>query len=380
MSRTTVLAVALLAGCASAAHKPVDDLDEYYASTSLHGIHRDFDEVRAALTEVHAGLRANPGWAEGWFRRANILESSGFREMALKSYDKAIGLNPEYVDALLARGMLRVDGGSEKDFEAVIKAAPKAPDGYLMRAWLERKEGRYSESERDLAEARARGPGRWEDYHNAGVAAHRAGRLRAAEQNFNLSVLLRPDNADGWLALSSIHAATGRTEKALDDLNQAETARPGDASIWYARAEILRSLGRSDEAIRAYDVALKLGPVPIMHAGRGQARDLAKDVQGAEADFTRALEMDPNLRDAWVARARLRARAGRYEEARDDFAVALRIRASATVLREFGRLHHDKELWGHAVAAYESALRLCDEPSLKALIERDLADARAKRK
>lgn len=383
MSRTAVLVLALLTGCGSAAPKRTDDLDRYYGTIS-QGHRPDFEGVEAALAEVHAGLRANPTWPEGWLQRANILDSWGFPEMALESCSRAIAIDPKFVDALLLRGLLLFLSGkeadAERDFNAVIEAVPKAPDGYLLRAWLERQQGRYSESQRDLAEARARGPGRWEDYHNAGVAAHRAGHLKTAVRNFDLSVYLRPDNADGWMALSRVHAASGQAERALEDLNQADLGRPGDAAIWYARAEILRSLGRWNEAIRAYDGAISLGPVPIMYSGRGQARAAANDAKGAEADYTRALDLDPVLREAWVARAQLRARAGRYEEARDDYAAALRIRASASVLRELARLHLDKELLVPAVACYESALRICDEPPLRGLIERELADARARQK
>src|SRR5262245_6519628 len=383
MSRTVVLALAILTGCGSAPPKRAADLEHYHYTGGLDS-RRDFEGIEARLAGVHAGLRANPTWLEGWLQRANILESAGFTEMALESCGRAIALDPKFVDALLLRGLLRFQSGgaadAERDFNAVIEAAPKAPDGYLLRAWLERQQGRYSESARDLAEARARGPGRWEDYHNAGAAAHRSGRLGTAELNFNLSVFLRPDNADGWMALSRVHAAGGQAERALEDLHQADRVRPDDAATWYARAEILRSLGRWDEAIRAYDGAIEFGPVPIMYAGRGQARAAANDAKGAEADYTRGLVLDPALREAWVARAQLRARAGRYEEARDDYAAALRIRASASVLRELAGLHLAKELWAPAVACYESALRICDEPALRGLIERDLADARARRK
>ncbi len=298
--------------------------------------------------------------------------------------DRAIAAQPSNLDALTARGLLLAESGrpadSERDFNAVIAAAPTAPDGYLLRAWLERRDGRFSESVRDLAEARARGPGRWEDYHNAGAAAAKAGRWARAERNFELSLLLRPDNADGWLALSRVHASNGQPDKALEALDRAAMERPGDAAIWYARGEILRSLFRHSEAIRAYDCAIDLDPIPIMYASRAQARASVKDAKGAEADFHRALALEPGLREAWVGRARLRAEAGRYEEARNDYAAALRIRASASVLRELARLHHDKEQWGPAVAGYESALRICTEPQLKPIIERDLANAKAQKK
>jgi tetratricopeptide (TPR) repeat protein len=382
MPRTAALILVILIGC-STVLPPTDGLDELSATSNLRN-RPDWEGIDAALAEVHAGIRANPDWAEGWVQRGNILSAHGFWENALESYDRALAIRPKLLDALTARGLLReiharsVD--AERDFNAVIEAAPGAPDGYLLRGWLERRNGRYSESERDLAEARTRGPGRWEDYHNAGAAAVRAQHWAVAERNFELALLLRPDHADGWIALSRIHAARGQQEKAIEDLVRADLERPGDAAIWYARAELLRSLGRWEEAIRAYDCAISLGSQPIMYAGRGQARAATQDSGKAESDLDYALELEPGLREAWVARARLRAGSGRFEEARADFAAALRIRASASVLHDLARLHHDREHWGPAVEGYEAALRICDDAGLRKRIERELGQAKARQK
>lgn len=382
MPRTAAIVLAILIGCKSAP-PPSDGLDSLYAYGSLRN-RPDWEGIDAALAEIHAGIRARPDWAEGWVRRGNILSAHGFRENAIESYDRALAIQPKLLDALTARGVLLEIIGrtedAERDFNTVIEAAPAAPDGYLLRGWLERRNGRYSESERDLAEARTRGPGRWEDYHNAGAAAMRAERWAVAERNFELALLLRPDHADGWIALSRIHAARGQQERALDDLVRADLERPGDAAIWYARAEILRSLVRWEEALRAYDCAITLGPQPIMYAGRGQAHAALRNGKKAETDLDYALELEPDLREAWVARGRLRAGGGRFDEARSDFAAALRIRASASVLRDLARLYHDKEQWSQAVEGYESALRICDEPALRNRIERELGQARARQK
>jgi tetratricopeptide (TPR) repeat protein len=201
-----------------------------------------------------------------------------------------------------------------------------------------------------------------------------------AARSFELALLLRPDHADGWLALSRAHAALGMNDRALEDLERADREAPRSAPVSYARAEILRFLERFPEAARAYDRAIELGPSPIMYSGRAQVRLALNDPKGAESDFETALKLEPTLREAWVARARWRASQGRFEEARADYSAALRLRASATILRELARLHHDREQWEPAVAAYESALRICDEPGLKPALERELADARAHRK
>ena len=382
MRRAFSALILCLAACASTSSQP-DDLDRLEHVGGLSSL-PDWKGAQAALKEINQQVRERPDWAEGWYARGNILGAYGFTRNALESYQRALDLRPNYLEAILARGLVRVDMGeeaeAERDFEAAIKAAPKTPDGYLLRAWLERRQGRYSESERDLAEARSRGPGRWEDYHNAGAAASRAGKWKSAERSLEFAVLLAPNHAAGWLALSRVHASMGQPDKALDDLHRADAERPGDASIWYARAELLRSLYRWEESVRAYDVAISLGPVPMMYAGRGQARAEINGGKDAEVDLDQAVKLEPGLREAWIARARVRAAAGRFEPAREDYNAALRIRASASVLRELGRLHHEHERWDQAIQIYEAALGLCDDPSLRIWIQRDLADAKGRKK
>lgn len=384
MARASVLLLAGLASCSATPAAPADDLDLAFPAIAASRSGADVEKLTSALAEIHAKIRAKPEAADGHLSRANILAGAGCPGMALESYDRALALRPDYVEALLARGAFHGMHGraaeAERDFDAVIKAAPDVPDGYLLRAWIERSQLRFSEATRDLAEARARGPGRWQDYHNAGVGAIRDGRWGQAELNFELSVLLRPDHADGWIALSRVHASTERYDRALEDLDRAAHERPGDASVGYARGEILRSLGRFEEAVRAYDAAIAAGPVPIMYSGRGQARAALNDPAGAEKDFGVAITLEPTLREAWVERGRLRAAAGRYDDARDDYVEALRIRASASVLYDLARLHHEKGAWEPAISAYEWALRICTEPPLRDSIDRRLADARARRK
>ena len=347
---------------------------------SLRRFSEDGDGVAAvaALDEV---IRARPDWIEAHIARANVLVAAGRPAIALVEWDRVIAMQPKNLDALTARGLLLADLGrpadAERDFAVVVGAAPKAPDGYLLRAWLERRDGRHSESQSDLAEARARDPSRWEAYHNSGAAAARAGWWPQAARNFELAVFLRPDHADGWIALSRAHSALGLADRALEELDRADRERPKDPAVWYARGELLRSLERHSEAVRAYDRAIAFGAAPIMYSGRAQSRVRLNDAAGAEKDFATALNLEPSLREAWVARARWRAASGRIDEARDDYAGALRIRASAPILRELARLYQDRGQWEPAVAGYEHALSICVEPDLRPVLERDLAEARA---
>jgi type IV pilus assembly protein PilF len=82
--------------------------------------------------------------------------------------------------------------------------------------------------------------------------------------------------------------------------------------------------GQLDRGLEALRNAVALQPkFCVGHYRLAVAEEKKGDAAGAEASLTRALEVEApeckNLQDAWEARARLRAKAGRLEEARADY-------------------------------------------------------------
>ena len=378
-----ILLMVVAGSCHGGSQSPASSDWERLLETTLKEYARDGNAAKA-LAGVDEAIRLKPDAAGAHAARGGLLRALGRHSEALTSYDQAVKLEPGHLTARTARGLMRMEleqfAEAEADFAAIIEAAPGSPDGYLLRGWLERRTGRFSEAERDLAEARARDPGRWEAYHNAGVAALDSKRWGDAERNFEIALFFAPKAWTAWLGLARVRAATGKTERALEDIDRAAAARPGESSIPYAKAEILRALGRFAEAARAYDRALLLGAAPIMFVGRAQARAELGDLEGAEGDFAKALDLEPRLREAFVARARMRAALKRYDEAQEDFASALKLKATAETVRDLGRLHQERERWAAAVSCFESALKICTDEEMRAIIGRDLAGARAQKK
>jgi Flp pilus assembly protein TadD len=76
--------------------------------------------------------------------------------------------------------------------------------------------------------------------------------------------------------------------------------------------------------VKDFTAALSLNPRdPMLYYFRADGRIDAGDAQGAVADATRALELDPNLECAYTVRARALERLGRRVEARSDYEKAL---------------------------------------------------------
>ncbi len=168
-----------------------------------------------------------------------------------------------------------------------------------------------------------------------------AGQLEAAERLLSRVVEVRPDNAEGHVALANLNYARGRRDQAISGFRTALTIQPGhpvalsslaavlqdkgvvdecdfDGAIDVCRASIalvadpapvhallgklLFAAGRVEEAAEAYRASLALTPSPAAWAGLAMALLGAGDGEAALQAADDALAVDPGFEDGWFAR------------------------------------------------------------------------------
>jgi tetratricopeptide (TPR) repeat protein len=95
--------------------------------------------------------------------------------------------------------------------------------------------------------------------------------------------------------------------RALLDAEHAIQLDPRVQPAWFNKGEALLKLGKVDEAIRAFTCALQLAPSTVAHARRGAAFLEKGDHARAIQDLTRAIEQAPNAAELWFDRGYARA-------------------------------------------------------------------------
>ena len=127
------------------------------------------------------------------------------------------------------------------------------------------------------------------------------GCLLRARQMFERAIEIDPDYAKAWAGLANAASMT---------------------YMWYERSDELLEL--ADQAsMRALDLAPNLAE---SHTARAFTLTLLKSFRAATEEFERALELDPQLYEAWYLYARSRFAEGNHEEAARLFEQAGRIR------------------------------------------------------
>jgi Flp pilus assembly protein TadD len=183
---------------------------------------------------------------------------------------------------------------------------------------------------------------------NLGVAAMRNEQHEAARECFALGAALDPTSAEPWISLGALEEKVGDPYAAHQAYRQALVIDPTDASARYTLGQLLFRAGKLDEAEKELEEAIRhdpgladalllLGHVALrtqrdqaaaryfaraaeflpddgdLHAARGVALLRSGDLAGADAAFTRALQVNgKNLTaqegQAWIEYARARGK------------------------------------------------------------------------
>lgn len=82
--------------------------------------------------------------------------------------------------------------------------------------------------------------------------------------------------------------------QALEHFNSVLRAQPGRLDVLFARANVHRTLDEHDEAMADFNRLIRVSPQAAAYNGRGRTWFDLGNYESAIADFTRAIELDPD--------------------------------------------------------------------------------------
>jgi lipoprotein NlpI len=121
------------------------------------------------------------------------------------------------------------------------------------------------------------------------------------------------------------YAEKGDLARSIDDYNTAIALRTGMATVYAARGAALEKLGDFKRAIEDYDTAIAMRPEAVFYNNRGLAYARTRRIPDAIEDFVRAIELDPDYKDAHYNRALAYSFLGRHAEAIKGLTVTIGI-------------------------------------------------------
>ena len=274
----------------------------------------DWNGARAAF---EAALKKNPKQADAHYYLGLVMDKTGDRVAAEKSYKTAIELQPDLQEA--AENLTAIYVETQK-FDEAIAIAKKA----LAR------NSKNAEMQLNLA-----------------VALSGKGDVDAATKAFDDAVKLAPNDARFFLAYAQHLTSAKKNDDAVAKLKQAQRVAGDDPALLGSIGFELRTARAVPECIAAFDKAISLKDNADFRTNRAMCKLAAKDKPGAVADFTAATQKDPGFAPAhyWL-----------------------------------GSMHHDDGKFPEAIAEYEAYLKAAPKGPMAKKAEEKLKLAKDKKK
>ena len=194
-----------------------------------------------------ACLRANGEIVEGF----NVL-------------NRAIELNPEYAEALINRGLIRLTQGDKFgalcDFELAHKIKPHIKQIWDLVIGLKMEAQQYSDAIALLIKMIEITPEDEKRLVSLAICYHHLKDFDLAIEAYNKALAIKPDHAEIYNNMGISLNEQGKLEDAIEAYNKAVSLKPDYAEPYYNMGNALQEQTMREEAIEAYTKALAIKP------------------------------------------------------------------------------------------------------------------------
>ncbi|HEX5611037.1 MAG TPA: tetratricopeptide repeat protein [Burkholderiales bacterium] len=239
-------------------------------------------------------------------REGLLHHQAGRLDEAEAAYRRALGVDPQQVDALHFLGVVEYQRGELEEAEEWITRAlarnPANPPAQNNLGNVLRRQGRFDDALGRYRQAVGLDARYWDAQFNLANTLAEAGRFEQAIPAYQDALALKPASAEALSNLGNALAAVGRIDEAAARCREALALRPDFAAARCNLGNALKEQGRLDEAIAAYEAALALDPgLPNVHYNLGGALAVAGRMEEAAESLRRALSLAPEYAEArWM--------------------------------------------------------------------------------
>jgi tetratricopeptide (TPR) repeat protein len=225
----------------------------------------DWTGARAAF---EAAIKKNPKQADAHYYLGLVMDKTGDRAAAEKSYKTALELQPDLQEAAENLTAIYVETQRYDDAIAVAKKS-------LAR------NAKNSDMQLNLA-----------------VALSGKGDADGAAKAFDDAVKLAPNDARFYLAYAQHLNGVRKNDEAITKLKQAQRVAGDDPALLGTIGFELRTARAVPECIAAFDKAISLKDNADFRTNRALCKYAAKDKPGAVADLQAAMQKEPTFAPA----------------------------------------------------------------------------------
>lgn len=290
---------------------------------------QDWTAARVAFETAHDLAPDSP---DPCLNLGSLCQLQQDHEQAIHWYSLALQCDPGQVQARYCRSLSLAAhqrwAAAQADLDQVIAVRPDLPEPYLNRGYVARALGDLPHARADwthflalpdaadnlkaqvriwLAEIDPQQQGGYSATERLQLArqAYQIGDGASALRHYDAVLTQEATHREARLARAHLYAVLDQPQAARRDLALLLEQYPEDGELWYHQAVLQRRWGDTQAAMQSLDQAAQLAPdLPEVFLEQGY---LLRDTQPMDAlsAFQAALQRNPDLQDARLARAKL---------------------------------------------------------------------------
>ena len=325
--------------------------------------------ITITLIFALSAMQVKAETAEEWYLRGNCLMTqllytqaeTGYEE-AMEYFDRAIELNPEYIEAWYAKAdLLAFQGRLEEALECTDKMLEINPN--ISQVWTGKglcltMQGKYEEAYECFDKAVEISPENIKSWNYRGWVLCEQGKYEEGISSFDKAIEIKKDDYYAWFYKALYLSECKHYKEAIECLNKALEIKPDDMGFWYQRGMVEIKLEQYEEAITSFNEAIKIAPELMeIRVNKGFALYKLGDYEKAEKTLDRVLETNAGDGSAWFYKGLILAACQKYNETLDcyDKALELKVKSQEWLTEEIKLLQKKGNI--------EEAFKLQDELS-----------------
>lgn len=277
------------------------------------------NDLEAARKIIENDIKRHAKREEYYFYLALISED--YTEK-LDLYTKAIDIRPDFLDALINRGLVK---NELKDYEGSIEDYTKAIelDSRCALAFNNRGYTKYKMQDFD---------GALKDYNKA-ILLNPKLKIALDNKAKMLNEVCLKDDADFsekfYLSMGIIEINSGNIPEGIKNLEESLKHNPNSDLAWFYKGAAYQGMAEDEKAIDAYTQAIKINKGMIdAYYNRGKLLFKSAPKQALD-DFVTSVALDPKFIDAYYSIAAIQKGMGQYNEAIQNLDKILEIEPNA---------------------------------------------------
>jgi tetratricopeptide (TPR) repeat protein len=282
---------------------------------------------RAAIAAYERAIGLDPECVDAYCGRGNALRFLGDYPGSEADFEMAIGLDPDCGVAYIGRGLAvcfgspsQLDANADFELGKNLLANPNSEIEYVMRGTAK---AQLSEPEQAIADyniAISMNPRLLLAYNNRGNLYQHLGDSERALADFSKVLEIDARSAIAYNNRAIIYTQHGQFSAAVADYHRAIELQPDFVSAYNNLGNNYCQMGNYAAAIASYSHAIALDVnFAVAYSNRANVYRIQDEIEPALADYNRAIELDPNLVIAHYNRGICYRQSGNHQAAIDNY-------------------------------------------------------------